>query len=48
MKILFGIKHRQALQNVFAIASFLKSKNQIFDFKLICFFELNNQDLKKI
>ena len=48
MKILFGIKHRQALQNVFAIASFLKSKNQIFDFKLICFFELNNQDLKNI
>ena len=48
MKILFGIKHSQALKNVISIADFLKSQYQIFDFKLICFFELNNQDLKSI
>lgn len=47
-KILFGIKHRQALDNVFSLGRNLETNNQHYLFNLICFFKLTPGDKKII
>ena len=48
INLLFGLKHREALQNVFAIAKYLKQEEKTFNLKVICFFNLQNQDLQSL
>ena len=47
-KILFGIKHSQALENVLSIANYLNSNNENYSIGLISFANLGSEDLKKI
>ena len=48
MNLLFGLKHREAMQNVFAIAKYLESEEKTLNLNVICFFNLQNQDLKNL
>ena len=48
INLLFGLKHREALQNVFAIAKYLKPREKTFNLKVICFFNLQNQDIQNL
>tara|TARA_B100000945_G_scaffold169610_1_gene136027 strand:- start:1197 stop:2381 length:1185 start_codon:yes stop_codon:yes gene_type:complete len=48
INLLFGLKHREALQNVFAIAKYLKPKEKTFNLKVICFFNLQDRDLQSL
>ena len=48
INLLFGLKHREALQNVFAIAKYLKPKEKTHNLKVICFFNLQNQDIQNL
>ena len=46
--ILFGIKHRQALDNVFSLANYLEIEKTPYLFNLICFFQLDVNDIERI
>lgn len=48
INLLFGLKHKEAMQNVYSIADFLKHNEKSFNLKVICFFNLQKEDLKKL
>ena len=48
INLLFGLKHKEAMQNVYSIAEYLKHNEKSFDLKVICFFNLQKEDLKKL
>lgn len=48
INLLFGLKHKEAMQNVYSIADFLKHNEKSFNLKVICFFNLQQEDLKKL
>ena len=47
-KILFGVKHSQALENVLSIANYLDSNNENYSLGVISFTRLGTEELKKI
>jgi aromatic ring-opening dioxygenase LigB subunit len=47
-KILFGVKHSQALENVLSIAKYLDSNNENYSLGVISFTRLGSEELKKI
>ena len=48
IKILFGVKHSQALENVLSIAKYLDSNNENYSLGVISFTRLGPEELKKI
>ena len=48
INLLFGLKHKEAMQNVYSIADYLKHNEKSFNLKVICFFNLQKEDLKKL
>lgn len=48
INLLFGLKHKEAMQNVYSIAEYLKHNEKSFNLKVICFFNLQKEDLKKL
>lgn len=48
INLLFGLKHKEAMQNVYSIADFLNHNEKSFNLKVICFFNLQKEDLKKL